>query len=127
MEAVAAAPTRTATVESLDEAEPSQAYLFQLLMLNLVLQAFDGIATYIGLQVGFQEANPLLVASFGVMGIGSALLFFKIKAAALLVVVYRLAPPRIGATVLRFLAAVYCCLSLGPWLAKFLALAATIS
>jgi hypothetical protein len=52
---------------------------------------------------------------------------FKLKAAALLVVVYRLAPGAIGATVLRFLAAVYCCLSLGPWLAKFLALAATIA
>jgi hypothetical protein len=127
MQAVATAPVRTAIVESIDVGEPSQAYLFQLLMLNLMLQAFDGIATYIGLQVGFQEANPLLLASFGVMGTGPALLLFKLKAAALLVVVYRLAPTAVGVTVLRFLAAVYCCLSLGPWLAKFLSLAATIA
>jgi hypothetical protein len=67
------------------------------------------------------------LASFGIIGTGPALLLFKVKAAVLLVLVYRLAPPTIGVTVLRLLATVYCCLSLGPWLAKFLALAVTIS
>jgi hypothetical protein len=127
MQAVAIAPVRTAIVESIDAAEPSRTYLLKLLMLNLVLQAFDGIATYNGLQVGFQEANPILLASFDLIGSGPALLLFKTQAAALLVLVYRLAPPTVGVAVLRLLAAVYCCLSLGPWLAKFLALAATIS
>jgi hypothetical protein len=127
MHAVATAPVRTSIAEPIEVAKPTQAHLFQLLMLNLVLQAFDGIATYFGLQVGFQEANPLLLASFGIIGTGPALLLFKMKAMVLLLVVYRLAPPAIGVAVLRLLAAVYCCLSLGPWLAKFLALAATIS
>jgi hypothetical protein len=127
MQAVASAPIRTAFVESIDVEEPTRAYALQLLLLNLVLQAFDGIATYIGLQVGFQEANPLLLASFGILGTGPALLLFKVKASVLLMLVYRFAPTKIGVTVLRFLATVYCFLSLGPWLAKFLALAATIS
>lgn len=127
MQAVATAPSRAALVETLDTAEPSRTYLFRLLTLNLILQVFDGIATYIGLQLGFQEANPILLASFGVIGTGAALLFFKLKASVLLAVVYWLAPPTIAAGVLRFLAAVYCCLSLGPWLAKFLAYAATIA
>lgn len=126
MQAVATAPVAIAEPTT-EAAAPARTYLLQLLMLNLVLQAFDGIATYIGLQVGFQEANPLLLASFGAIGTGPALLLFKLKAAALLVIVYRFAPPKVGVTVLRLLAAVYCCLSLGPWLAKFLALAATVS
>lgn len=126
MQAVATAPIRAAVVESTD-APPSHAYLLQLLVLNLVLQLFDGVATYYGLQIGFQEANPILLASFGIVGIGPALLFFKLKAAALLLLVYWLTPVAIGVTVLRFLAAVYCCLSLGPWLAKFLSFAATIA
>jgi len=127
MQAVASAPIRTVAVDSIDVGETSRAYAWQLLVLNLVLQAFDGIVTYIGLQVGFQEANPLLLASFGVIGTGPALLLFKAKAALLLLLVYRFAPPKIGVVVLRLLAAVYCFFSLGPWLAKFLALATTIS
>src|SRR6185369_9225983 len=41
-----------------------EGYLGKLLVLNLLLQLFDGIATYQGLQVGFREANPLLLRAF---------------------------------------------------------------
>ena len=108
---VAAMPTRTAT------------HLYRLLILNLVLQLFDGIATYQGLRLGFGEANPILLAAFHLVGVGPALLLFKAKACGLLVLLHRAAPARVGVAVLSGLAAVYCVLSLGPWLGKFAALA----
>jgi Domain of unknown function (DUF5658) len=104
-----------------------RAYLNRLLVLNIVLQAFDGIATYQGLQMGFREANPLLLFCFAWLGVGPALLLFKTNACALLWLVKRTTPLRVGVPLLRGLAAVYCLLSLGPWLGKFISLAATLA
>jgi Domain of unknown function (DUF5658) len=99
-------------------------HVYRLLLLNLALQLFDGVATYQGLRLGFREANPLLVAAFGFLGVGAALVLFKAMACGLLVLLRRAAPPRIGLSVMRALAAIYCVLSLGPWLGKFVSLAA---
>jgi len=104
-----------------------EAHLFRLLVLNLVLQLFDGVATYQGLRVGFKEANPLLLAAFHAIGVGPALLLFKLKACGLLVLLHRATPARMSVALLRILAAVYCALSLAPWLGKFLALAVTLA
>jgi hypothetical protein len=104
-----------------------EAKLAALLGLNLVLQLFDGIATYQGLSIGWQEANPLLVAAFGLMGVGPALLVFKAKACALLLLVYRFTPVPVGIKVMRMLAAVYCTFSLAPWTAKFGYLGASLA
>lgn len=104
-----------------------QAHLGRLLLLNLLLQVFDGIATYQGLRVGFREANPLLVAAFNAVGVGPALFLFKLKACGLLVLIHRVTPLHIGVTVLRALAVVYCLLSLGPWMGKFVALIASLN
>ena len=99
-------------------------HLYRLLILNLALQLFDGVATYQGLLLGFKEANPILLAAFGLLGTGPALLLFKAKACGLLVLLHRVAPARVGVLVMRTLAAVYCVFSLGPWLGKFASLAA---
>jgi hypothetical protein len=99
-------------------------HLYRLLLLNLSLQLFDGVATYQGLRLGFKEANPILLAAFGLIGVGPALLLFKAKACGLLVLLHHAAPRRIGVIVMRALAAVYCVFSLGPWLGKFASLAA---
>lgn len=99
------------------------AYCYHLLLLNLALQLFDGVATYQGMRLGVREANPILVAAFELIGVGPALLLFKAKACGLLVLLHRATPARVGITVLRALAAVYCVLSLGPWLGKFVSLA----
>jgi hypothetical protein len=99
-------------------------HLYRLLLLNLALQLFDGVATYQGLRMGFKEANPILVFAFGLIGVGPALLLFKAKACGLLVLLHRAAPRHVGVQVMRGLAAVYCVLSLGPWLGKFASLAA---
>jgi Domain of unknown function (DUF5658) len=98
-------------------------HLGDLLILNLALQLFDGVATYSGIQVGFREGNPLLLALFAKIGVGPALLLFKAKACGLLLLVHQTAPARLGVRVLQLLAAVYCLMSLGPWLAMFLGLA----
>lgn len=99
-------------------------HLYRLLLLNLALQLFDGVATYQGLRMGFREANPILVTAFGLIGVGPALLLFKAKACGLLVLLHRAAPRHVGVVVMRALAAVYCVFSLGPWLGKFASLAA---
>jgi len=101
-------------------------HLYRLLMLNLALQMFDGVATYQGLRLGFREANPLLVTAFEFLGIGAALLLFKAMACGLLVLLRRAAPRHVGLTVMRALAAIYCVFSLGPWLGKFASLAASM-
>lgn len=100
------------------------AQLYRLLILNVALQLFDGVATYQGLRLGFKEANPLLIAMFELLGVGLTLVVFKAKACGLLVLLRRVAPPRVGVAVMRGLAAVYCVFSLGPWLAKYASLAA---
>jgi hypothetical protein len=87
-----------------------------------MLQLFDGLATYSGVRLGWNEANPLLLNAFEILGLGPTLLLFKALACALLLLLYRTAPPRLAGYTLRVLAAVYCVLSLGPWLAKFIAL-----
>lgn len=102
-------------------------HLRKLFVLNIVLQIFDGVATYQGLQMGWQEANPLLAAAFELFGVEPALLFFKIEACGLLWLLHRAAPLRVGITVLRLLAAVYCTLSLAPWMGKFLWAAVSIA
>jgi hypothetical protein len=98
--------------------------LYRLLLLNLALQLFDGVATYQGLRLGAREANPILVAAFGLLGVGPTLLLFKAKACGLLVLLHSAAPARVGITVMRALAAIYCVFSLGPWLGKFASMAA---
>jgi hypothetical protein len=100
-----------------------EGYLGKLLVLNLLLQLFDGIATYQGLQVGFREANPLLLRAFELLGPGLTLFLFKVKACGLLLLLHQTSPRRVGIPVMRFLAAVYCLFSLGPWLGKFVSLA----
>jgi len=104
-----------------------EGHLGKLLLLNLLLQLFDGVATYQGLQVGFQEANPLLLRVFDWIGPGTTLFVVKAEACALLLLLHQTSPARVGVPVMRFLAAVYCLFSLGPWLGKFVSLAATLA
>lgn len=102
--------------------QPDSARLFQLFVLNLALQVFDGVATYEGMRIGWSEANPILVSAFSYLGVGPALLLFKAKACLLLVLLHRNGSHRSVPPVLVFLAAVYTIFSLVPWLAKFLSL-----
>ena len=97
-------------------------HLLELFALNVLLQLFDAVATYQGLRIGLNEANPILIAAFQRVGTLPALVAFKGLACALLclLVSYRHHPIVIPS--LKFLAAVYSVMSLFPWLAKFLTL-----
>jgi hypothetical protein len=114
------------TVAVAGQSDPVRLHLYRLLLLNLALQLFDGVATYQGLRLGVKEANPILVTAFGLLGVGPSLLLFKAKACGLLVLLHSTAPAAVGVAVMRALAAIYCVFSLGPWLGKFASLAANM-
>ena len=86
-----------------------------LVVVNLALQIFDGLATYAGVYAGFAEGNPVLQWAFGVLGPGSALCLFKLEACACLLVLWRLRGNWLAAPALALSAAVYTVCSFAPW------------
>src|SRR5262245_61484473 len=88
-----------------------------LLILNVALQVFDGVATYVGMRSGFHEANPLLAWSFEQLGTAPALFLFKLHACACLLLLWRLRGSRLAAPALGVSAVVYTICSFGPWTA----------
>ena len=86
-----------------------------LLLLNLLLQAFDGIATYVGLAAGVGEGNPILAWTLVRLGPAPALCVFKLQACACLLLLWRLRTHRLARPALVFSAAVYVAGSLAPW------------
>jgi uncharacterized membrane protein len=91
-----------------------------LLFLNLWLQIFDGIATYVGISAGYGEGNPLVAATFAHMGVGVSLCLAKLYACACLVLIWHLrrrsslAVPALAGTAIAYL-----CASLAPWSVAF--------
>jgi len=85
-----------------------------LIILNLALQVFDGVATYVGWQ-RFGEANPLLRAGFDAWGAGVTLVMAKIVAVALILVLARAGRPALVGVGLSFTLVAYTALSLVPW------------
>lgn len=94
-----------------------------LFAVNVLLQIFDGLVTYQGLQLGCIEANPLIAASFGTYGLLPALLLFKGQACGLLLLLRRSAPPLLAFRALRSVAVAYCLCSVLPWLGTLVPLA----
>ena len=88
-----------------------------LVLTNLVLQIFDGMATYVGLHAGFSEGNPLLDCAFAHLGPVSALCLFKLEACACVLILWRLRQNRLAAPALALSATVYALCSFGPWTA----------
>ncbi len=89
---------------------------YQLLILNFLLQVFDGLATYIGMHLGIKEANPLVRVAFELCGVGPALLVLKSLACAALTLVYQAIRPDLLGIALGGLAGVYSIASVIPWL-----------
>jgi hypothetical protein len=98
------------------------AVVHQLFLLNVVLQLFDGIATYHGIATPWNEANPLLCAAMMQLGIGAALLLCKASACAGLVLLRSLAQHPLAGRGLAAIAAVYGSCSFIPWTARNLSL-----
>ena len=85
-----------------------------LVTLNLAVQLFDGIATYIGWE-RFGEANPLLQAAFLSWGAGPTLLVAKLASAVLVLLLARTPRRALVGVGLVFTLCVYTALSLVPW------------
>jgi hypothetical protein len=91
-----------------------------LVVLNLALQLFDGVATYVGwTQLG--EANPLLRAGFDAWGAGPTLLIAKLLATALVLLVARVPRPTLVGVGLTLTLGAYATLSFVPWAMHLLA------
>jgi uncharacterized protein DUF5658 len=101
---------------------PHERRIYDLFVLNVALQIFDAVATYQGIRVGWQEANPILVSAFHLLGVGPALMLFKAKACGLLFLLNRRREHYMVAPTLSLLAGVYCVMSLLPWMGKFFGL-----
>ena len=97
----------------------SEERLHQLFLLNLVLQMFDGVATYYGI-THWGEGNPLIVSMMPTFGVGATLLLFKAKACGFLVVLRRLGGHRGVHESMVVLATAYTLLSFIQWMSRFL-------
>ena len=91
--------------------------MLALVALNLALQVFDGVATYVGVHAGMTEGNPLLAWALGQLGPASALCLFKLQACACLLLLWCVRRHRLAAPALVLCAAVYVVCSLAPWAA----------
>src|SRR5438445_252628 len=88
--------------------------LYQLFLLNLCLQIFDGVATYEGVRLHWSEGNPLLLNIMPYLGLGTTLLLFKAKACGFLLVLRRLDTRPFVCESMIVLAAVYVFFSFIP-------------
>lgn len=85
-----------------------------LVILNLALQVFDGVATYVGWEQ-HGEMNPILSAGFESFGAGPTLVVAKVIA-ILFVLVLAMTPRRsLGAIGLGITFTAYTALSFVPW------------
>ena len=86
-----------------------------LFILNLLLQAWDGLATYYGLALGVQEGNPLIQAAIDHLGAGWALLSAKGLACGLLLVLRAFCQYVLCVQGLLLTAVIYALCSFLPW------------
>jgi hypothetical protein len=92
----------------------------RLVLLNLVLQAFDGLATYQGLLLGVQEGNPIMRTAMMHWGVAETLLGAKGAACLTLPLFLFVRHRRLSVWALALLAGFYLALSFVPWLTIFL-------
>ena len=94
----------------------SEEFLYCLLLLNLALQVWDGLATYLGMQLGVPEGNPLLRGWMGDWGVGWAVVSAKTASCGLLVLLHCLGDLFLSRVAMIFTAGLYFSFSFVPWL-----------
>jgi hypothetical protein len=77
---------------------------------------WDGLATYLGVQLGFPEGNPFLRTWMGDWGVGWALVSAKTTACGLLLLLRRLGDLFLSCVAMTFTAGLYFSFSFVPWL-----------
>jgi hypothetical protein len=92
--------------------------LLALVIANVVLQVFDGIATFVGLSTGLvDEGNPILNTACGIIGVAPTLVLSKLVGIALVFTIWRLRESWLAAPALAFTATFYVVISVMPWVA----------
>jgi hypothetical protein len=91
-----------------------------LVVLNLFMQVFDGVATYVGWEQ-FGEGNPLLRAGFETWGALPTLVVAKCVAIILILMVARMQRRTLVAGGLSLTFAAYLAMSFVPWSLNLLA------
>jgi len=62
----------------------------QLLVVNLLFQLFDGLASYHIISAGVPEANPMVASAIANWGVSGGLLYSKALGCALVVLIFLL-------------------------------------
>jgi hypothetical protein len=93
---------------------PAPTIVLFLVVSNIALQLFDGVATYVGWE-RCGEGNPLLRAGFDVWGAGPTLLGAKLGAAIVLLLLLRTVHRRLVTVGLSITFAAYVAFSVVPW------------
>jgi hypothetical protein len=106
--------------------EAGEMPLRELFALNVLVQLADGLLTYAGLELGFVEGNPILLASMSTLGVGTALLLFKAYACGLLLLLRWHCAPARSALVFLALALIVTLAALVPWIGKCASFAAFV-
>ncbi len=96
-----------------------QRAMIALLVVNVALQLFDGIATYYGLAAGVGEGNPIVRWTMFHLGTGTALLAVKLQACLCLLTLYALRRCRLAPPALALCAVFYAAFSVAPWALTF--------
>jgi hypothetical protein len=91
-----------------------------LVVVNLSLQVWDGLATYYGLSQGVQEGNPLLRSGMAYWGVGVTLVGAKSAACLFVVSLYKVAYLSLSQWGLVLTAVSYVMGSFLPWSLVFL-------
>lgn len=90
-------------------------WISALFAVNLLLQVWDGFATYYGLSHGVQEGNPLLHSCMDYWGVGATLLGAKSAACLFLGYLYQAASLALSQWGLVLTAISYVLSSFLPW------------
>ena len=91
-----------------------------LVVMNLALQVWDGLATYYGLSQGMQEGNPLLRSCMEYWGVGVTLVGAKSVACVFLIYLREVASLSVSQWGLVVAAGSYVVVSVLPWSLVFL-------
>jgi hypothetical protein len=86
-----------------------------LFALNLALQVFDAVATYVGCHAGMVEGNPFVSYAMVCFGVGPGLALAKVQALALLGFLWYLRSNWLVPRALAVTAATYVAFSAVPW------------
>ena len=90
-----------------------------LIMMNILMQLFDGVATYVGWEQ-HGELNPLLRLGFEHIGVLTTLTTAKLTAILLVLFIAKLPRPTLAISGLTITLTAYTALSFVPWTVRFL-------